>query len=116
LPFQPRAFLHDAGIVLSRLRVERDGAPHAVLLHYLDEPPDADAVAVVAARVIAHVGRAAADLPVEMLDIGNDPDRDLGAVRPGEWRMIDDGAIWKQRKRVGLVHPMLLPAGGPARS
>jgi hypothetical protein len=24
--------------------------------------------------------------------------------------MIDDGAIRKQRKRVGLVHPMLLPS------
>src|SRR5262245_60972659 len=86
LPFQPRAFLHDAWIVLPRLAVERDGPAHAVLLLHLDEPPDADAVAIVAARVIAHVGRPAADLPVEMLDIGNDPDRHVGAIRPSERR------------------------------
>jgi hypothetical protein len=41
---------------------------------------------------------------MEVLDIGNDPDSDIGAVRPGDWRMIDDGAIGKQVERVGLVH------------
>src|SRR6202034_3533709 len=64
-PLQLRHFLHDARIEPADLGIERDGAAYIVLRKRLHDPPHADPVTVVAARMIADVGRVTADLDME---------------------------------------------------
>ena len=93
----------DLGIHFDHRHRKRDRAAHAVLVQHLEHPPQADAVAVVAAAITQHIGMrharpwiAHADLGRNIfvvLDIGADPDRDAGVVRPGQLRSLDDRRI-----------------------
>jgi hypothetical protein len=57
--------VHDARIIFSDLAVKRHGAADTIFLQNLHQPPDADPVAVVAARVVTDVGGSGAQLDVE---------------------------------------------------
>src|SRR3984957_20193277 len=46
--------------------------------------------------MIADIGRRVADLDMEMLDVGDHPDRDPRIVRPRDVRPVDDGLKGKQ--------------------
>jgi hypothetical protein len=98
-PAQPHAFVHDARIETADLAIERDRAAHAMPAQHIHDAPDADAIAVVAAGVVANIRCSGAKLDMKVLDIRNDPDRDPCAARPCKRWMIDDGPIGKMRER-----------------
>src|SRR5579864_6474093 len=63
--------------------------------------------------MIADVGRGAADLDMEMLDIGDHPHRDPRAVRPRNAPPVDDRLIGKQPEWIGVLrHGYLSCAAG----
>ncbi len=95
---------HDARIEAADLGVERHRAADAVLGQHLHDPPHADPIAVVAARMVADVRRLIADLDMEVLDIGDHPHRNPRAVRPDYARPVDDGLIGKKWKRAWILH------------
>jgi hypothetical protein len=72
--------LHDAGIVQGDFGVEGDGAADGVFAHDVHHAPDADAVAVVAAAVVADVRGIGKQVDVEMFDVGDDPDGDAALL------------------------------------
>jgi hypothetical protein len=89
LPAELLAFLDDARITRAHVGVQRDRAFDAVALHHFHHPPDADAHAIVPPGIVEHVGvdRQIGEpgrRPVEqkVLDIGDHPNRDAGAVGP----------------------------------
>ena len=96
LPAELLGFLEDFRVVLGDLGIERDTAADAVFRHHLHHAPDADTVAVVAAGVVADVRRAGEEVEVEVLDVGDHPDGDAGAVRPGDFRPVDDGLVGEE--------------------
>src|SRR5262249_46373613 len=55
-PAEVPALFDDARIARAHIGVERDRAFDAIALHHFHHPPDADAHAVVAPRIVEHVG------------------------------------------------------------
>ena len=122
----PVALLHrlqDRRVVLDHRHREADGGGDAERVGRLEQPPQADAVAVVADGIAEHIGRRAAGpgvpqaleggLELVVLDVRADPQRDARAIGPGEPGAVQDGRIGND---VGL-HAMLhrLPAASVGR-
>src|SRR5437870_5457832 len=94
-PAEPTCLLDDLWMVIAHFAVERGAGTDAVAGQNLDDPPDADPVAVIPHRPVAHVrdpGVLAGDPLVEVsrhdivepeeLDIRIDPQRNPGAAGP----------------------------------
>ena len=86
------ARLDDLRVVLAERDVERDAAPDAVGAEDVEDPPDADAVAVVSVRVGRDVrlpprprapGRVVRGQQLVELDVRRHPDRDPRVTGPG---------------------------------
>ena len=101
-PAEIVAGLDDAGVLAADLGVEGDRALDSVALHHLHHAPDADPHPEIAPRIVQHVGlemrghrgdRCRGPVPVEMLDIGDHPDRDPRAVREAQRLPVDDRRI-----------------------
>ena len=93
------AGLDDLRIVLADLGIEGNGALDAVLLEYLHHPPDPHPDAEVAPRVVQHVGlhvhghrrdRGCRLVEMEMLDVGDHPDRNPLAIWKTQRLAVDD--------------------------
>ena len=107
-------------MVRAQIAVERHRAADAVALQHLHEAEHADPVAVVARAPGRDVGRRRAGTAGagrhllhqrEELDVGDHPERDLGAVRPAQPRAVDDRRIGKRTVGRGLHRIVSLPCG-----
>ena len=123
LPAAPVALLDDGGMPGAQLAVERDRGADPVAVEHLHQPEYPDPVAIVAHRPSRHVRHrrtAAARRRRHLLgerkelDVGNDPERDPRAMRPGEHRPPDDRGIRERAVGRGL-HPQI-PAAAGARA
>ena len=93
--------LDDLGVVVADAAVQQDGRGKLELIEHLEEPPVADAVAVVAPREVAGrllaaaVGRIHSQPGAEgeMLDIERDIERQPLSARPLVTGPLDDGRI-----------------------
>ena len=111
LPAKLVAFLDDRRMLHAQIAVERHRGADAVTLQHLHQAENADAVAVVADRPGRHIGDRRAGSPGrgrhfllqrEELDVGDDPERDMGAVGPAQPGPADDGRIGKRAVGGGL--------------
>ena len=101
LPAQFDRGFDDLRVVIADVAVQGRAGADPVFLQHIHDPPDADAVAVIALRPGAHRGNrrlarigASRDAAGqrEEFDVGDDPDREAGAVGPIElWPVVDRG-------------------------
>src|SRR5262252_208366 len=99
LPAELHRRPHNLWVMVADVAVEGRAGADAVLAEHIHQPPDADAIAVVALRPGAHRGRVAdgragirgdAAAEWEEFDIGDNPECDPGAAGPFElWPILD---------------------------
>src|SRR5262245_40654127 len=88
LPVELDRVLYDLGIIVAHLAVEGNSAAHAVPGEHLHDAKDADAVAIVTRGPVDDIRRFARSARYRLiqrkgLDVGDDPEGDARAIRPG---------------------------------
>src|SRR6516164_10713870 len=106
LPAEPAGFLNNLRVMVANLAIERGAGAYAMAGQNFHDPPDANAVAIVAHRPVAHVRDVGAvtRYPLVLIsrhhvvqskefDVGIDPQRDPRVVRPSQLRAASDRDI-----------------------
>jgi hypothetical protein len=106
LPSELCAFFHDARIIFYDLTVQRDRAAYPVLGQRIHDAPDANAVAVIATTVVAHIGYARPEFEVEMLDVWHDPDGYACPARPFDLRAINNRRVGEKARLFETRHDL----------